>query len=105
MSGAARLSSADHALIHAVGWLVCNVIGDDPTVPMLEAVLRELLPAVNRGHPGVAGCAAGAEAMLAARTGRDRCAARRLARDSMLEFHLSRAGEALDVFRKGSANA
>lgn len=100
-----RLSSADHVLIHAVGWLVCNLMADDPDNAVMLEAAREALPSVTRAHPVVARFAAAAEDILSAAPGRERSAARSRARGAVLYFHMRRAGDALEVFRRGNVDA
>ncbi|MDF2143225.1 hypothetical protein [Paenirhodobacter sp. CAU 1674] len=106
MTEVPRPSSADYALIHAVGWLACNVMSSDPWRGIMIEVIAEAMPAANSAIPMVRDFAAHGAEILAAR-GDDRAMARATsaARDVTQKFHQIRAAEALEVFRKGKRNA
>lgn len=113
MDDAARPSSADHALVHLVSWWVTRPWGTrEAHDPVIFGCLAEVLPAANRALPLIDAAARLAEEVLAMGP-EDGSPSRSLeasvlrARGGRLvaEFHSRRAGDALDVFRKGKPNA
>ncbi|RWR32501.1 hypothetical protein D2T29_00445 [Sinirhodobacter populi] len=102
MADPVRLTSADHALIHAVGWVACNVLHDPQWQQTVLEVMREAVPAVTPRHPMMEAFARVAVDLMAA-SGEQVAwlRARRDAQQVVERFHLRRMAEAHEVFRQG----
>lgn len=106
MADLPKLSAADHALAHLLGWLVANIHADDPNRRVMTACLREVLPAVTRAHPTIRDLAQAGDALVRAAPGSiERTHARHAACAALMTWHMGRAGDALAVFRKGKPDA
>lgn len=106
MSEQSRLTSADHALIHAVCWMACDVVTGDPWRERMPPLIRELLPRITPRHPMMEAFASVATDLLAAKPGTPAAiAARSEALRTAQKFHLQRFGDAFAYFQKGTTNA
>ncbi|WP_158275104.1 hypothetical protein [Thioclava sp. NG1] len=102
MVNAPRLSSADHTLMHCVGWLANNVSGGEHHVKSISSILRDVLPLANRTLPIVSEFADAGEAILAALASRKGAEHARAMWDAQLllqRWHADRLARAWEVLQ------
>lgn len=95
-----RLSLADHALIHTLGYLAIE--WPNPTWQTFLAELAAILPRVNRDIHAIADMATTAEALLSATKPSETTMFRDKARGLIGKFHQARAANAIDELRRAS---
>jgi hypothetical protein len=104
--GLPKLTAADLVLVNAMGALVARQWTDVPRAELMEEVIRDVLPHVNRGHPSIGKLAAVADRMLEqvmGTQGRGWPALRNVAGDHLADFFEWRTGEAQAVWRQQHA--
>lgn len=105
MVSAPLLSSADHALIHAVGWLSANLSADHRHLKSTCSIAADVLPKANRTIAIVNEFAKAAEDILAAlEAGNGPAHARAMwdAKLALQKWHADRLARAWEVFQSAT---
>lgn len=99
--GLPKLTAADLVLVNAMGALVARQWTDAPRAELMEEVIRDVLPHVNRRHPSIGKLADVADRILEQARGWP--ALRHVAGDHLADFFEWRTGEAQAVWRQQHA--
>jgi len=97
-----KLSAADHALIHAVGWLASNICDTHAHLAMMRSIARDALAQANREIAAINEFARVAEDILdAAESATAGAHARAMwdANQVLQRWHASRLATAWDVLQ------
>lgn len=98
MADPTRLSLADQALIHLMGYLGLEII-QDATWDTFRACLPEVLAQANRGIPVIEHLAALGDRMVVPQNRADLSMALEDARRQLRDYHKAKAARAIDALR------